>query len=248
MAQQHDGHLTTEQFSALLDKQLSPQEQVDATAHLSTCQQCQSVLVDLRQTVALLRALPQPELPRSFVLTGREGVDRRSASVAESSYVTPIAGRSVRRDAPVTAIARTGGHAWQSSFRRSTRVLSTLAAVLGMIFLISGLLTSVTHGGATSTAAVPATQSAPAAATTQGQAPSVAAPVGTPTRDQRGVTTHPPAPTPVSTATPTFTNDQNGSILLLLSMPMGRAMVGLILLMLGILGVVFTRRRRARAP
>src|SRR5215469_2615502 len=68
VAQQSGEHLTIEQLSAILDKQLSPQEWAVCRAHLSTCQQCQGMLADLRQTSALLHALPQPELPRSFVL------------------------------------------------------------------------------------------------------------------------------------------------------------------------------------
>ncbi len=62
-------HLTTEQLSALLDKEASAEEQAQWEAHLSTCPQCQRALTALRQTVAMLHALPQPTLPRSFVLS-----------------------------------------------------------------------------------------------------------------------------------------------------------------------------------
>ncbi|HLX39760.1 MAG TPA: zf-HC2 domain-containing protein, partial [Ktedonobacteraceae bacterium] len=68
MAQHNDRHLTTEQLSAFIDKQLAAEEQAACTAHLQTCQQCQQALAALRQTVMLLKALPQPALPRSFVL------------------------------------------------------------------------------------------------------------------------------------------------------------------------------------
>src|SRR5579864_8265860 len=61
-------HLTTEQLSAFLDKQLTPQEQAFFDAHLQSCQRCQHVLAELRGTVALLHAMPQPPLPRSFTL------------------------------------------------------------------------------------------------------------------------------------------------------------------------------------
>src|SRR6266568_3115535 len=61
-------HLTTEELSAFLDEQLSSQERTTIEAHLQTCERCQHELASLRQTVALLRALPQPALPRSFVL------------------------------------------------------------------------------------------------------------------------------------------------------------------------------------
>ena len=62
------GHLTTEQLSASLDKQLTPQEQAFFDAHLHTCVRCQHALTELRRTVALLHAMPQPVLPRSFTL------------------------------------------------------------------------------------------------------------------------------------------------------------------------------------
>lgn len=238
MGQQHDGHLTTEQLSALLDKQLSPQEQFDCAAHLRTCQQCQNLADDLRQTVALLQALPQPELPRSFVLTA-------------PATVTPISERSIRRDTPAIASVRARSHSSQSYLQRSTRVLSAIAAVVGIIFIISSILANITHGGATSTAAMPSSQPAPV--TTAGQAPNAAAPMHTP-GGTGGVATPSPSPTSSNAGTPTpntqFTNERNGSILLLLSMPMGRAIVGLILLILGILGVVYPllrggKRRRA---
>ena len=70
MAQLHDEHLTIEQLSAAFDKQLSPQEQAVFDAHISTCQQCQNNLADLRLTAALLRAMPEEAVPRSFVLPG----------------------------------------------------------------------------------------------------------------------------------------------------------------------------------
>ncbi len=71
MAQLHDEHLTTEQLSAFFDKQLSAGEQTVFDAHLSTCQQCQQNLSDMRLTIALLRAIPEEEVPRSFVLPSR---------------------------------------------------------------------------------------------------------------------------------------------------------------------------------
>ena len=61
-------HLTTEQLSAFLDKQLTPQEQAFFDAHMQSCSRCQNALGELRRTVVLLHALPQPSLPRSFTL------------------------------------------------------------------------------------------------------------------------------------------------------------------------------------
>ena len=67
MAKQ-DRHPTIEQLSAYLDGQLSSGELSECDTHVETCQQCQQMLAELRETVALLHALPQPTLPRSFTL------------------------------------------------------------------------------------------------------------------------------------------------------------------------------------
>ena len=71
MAKQEQ-HLTTARLSALIDGQLSPEEQTQSETHLQSCPVCQQQLAELRQTVALLHALPQPPLPRSFVLPTAE--------------------------------------------------------------------------------------------------------------------------------------------------------------------------------
>src|SRR5438270_13480242 len=79
---EHPGHLTTEQLSAFLDKQLTLQEQAFFDAHLQVCSQCQQALAELRRTVVLLRAMPRIDVPRSFTLpTVIRPVPLRSASV-----------------------------------------------------------------------------------------------------------------------------------------------------------------------
>lgn len=57
-----------ELLSAHLDGALEPKDAAALQAHLSTCSDCQHELAALRQTRALLRALPTPALPRSFAL------------------------------------------------------------------------------------------------------------------------------------------------------------------------------------
>ncbi|GAC1624569.1 MAG: hypothetical protein NVS4B7_15260 [Ktedonobacteraceae bacterium] len=91
MAKYNEGHLTTEQLSAFLDQQLSPQEQVICKLHLQTCEHCQSTLATLQQTVALLKALPAPSLPRSFVLPAdvtylQEQADERQSPPATTNH------------------------------------------------------------------------------------------------------------------------------------------------------------------
>lgn len=60
------GHLTTEQLSASLDGQLSEREARLVEAHLADCSACQRELAELRQTVALLQAIPAAIPRRSF--------------------------------------------------------------------------------------------------------------------------------------------------------------------------------------
>lgn len=134
----HHSHLTTEQFSTLLDQQLSAQEQTLCQRHLTTCDSCQHQLAELQQTVLLVRALPRAPLPRSFVL--------------------PI-------EATIQNTARTGPHATTPQIARlahnrililpryvytTTRIASTLVAVLGLFFILSGLLTIVSPNAGTS--------------------------------------------------------------------------------------------------
>lgn len=57
-----------ESLSAYLDDELSASDMAEMRAHLATCAECQRELAALRQTRALLRALPTPALPRSFTL------------------------------------------------------------------------------------------------------------------------------------------------------------------------------------
>lgn len=57
-----------ERLSAYLDGELSAEERANLEAHLSGCAECARELAALRQTKALLGALPAPALPRSFSL------------------------------------------------------------------------------------------------------------------------------------------------------------------------------------
>ena len=241
-------HLTIEQLSAYIDKQLSLQEQAESDAHMQRCRQCQNLLADLRQTVSLLHALPQPELPRSFVLSAR------TLSVFEG-----------RRPAPVTPVTRSQGRSWQNYLRSSTRVISTIAAVLGVIFIMSSLLLSLPRGTVTSSGSA-ATTSAPAFSSTTSH-PAVPAPTsanadgqghnpqGTATSNQAN-TAPAVGPTPVErkppTPMPTPANSQQAvtqpppvPAIIDVSMPQGRLGVGVILFILGGVGV-FTTRRRGR--
>ena len=254
MAEQNDRHLTTEQLSALLDQQLSPEEQATYDAHLQTCQQCQRALADLRQTVALLRALPQPALPRSFVLpVGTTLAPERP--MRQLSTATPIPQRRQRL--------------WQYYAQRSVRAVSTLAAVLGLIFILSGVLPALPHyatsgGGAIAPASAPSNASSqkhsPGTTGSSGATPPVS---GAPTCDRTKTGSCPPSgvgtqaarvgpATPIPSPSPTTTQHQEQSTgqtqtappILDLRTPGGRQGTGAILFVLGILGFVLARRRR----
>ena len=237
MAQIQDEHLTTEQLSAAFDKQLSPQEQVVFDAHIFTCQQCQNKLSDLRLTATLLHALPQEEVPRSFVLP-------------DSISIVPD--KTIRKDTTFTSIPQR--HRTQKSvLRRSIRVISTLAAVLALCFIISGILPLLySSGGNSATTA--------SSGSTFGEANTVHPAVTTPgVRQPNGVlpatssptaTAHSPSPTGTGTTKSSpqpLVNPGQSSIFLPaidLSQPVVRLEIGVLALAVSIIILIVTRRRR----
>ena len=237
MAQIHDEHLTTEQLSASFDMQLSPQEQAVFDAHISTCQQCQNKLSDLRLTTALLHALPEEEVPHSFVLP-------------DSISIVPD--QTIREGAPFTPIPQR--HRTQKSIlRRSIRVISTLAAVLALCFIISGILPLLYPGGGSSSSTSSSTSTfgqegtVHSTVTTPGvQKPSNALPATTPPTE----TAHSLSPnstgTTKSSSHPLVNPGQSPTILpaIDLSQPVVRLGIGVLVLAVSIIGLIATRRRR----
>ncbi|GCE05712.1 anti-sigma factor family protein [Dictyobacter aurantiacus] len=148
-----DRHLTTEELSALLDDQLSTGEPEEAIyrAHLRACEQCQSEFADLRQTVQLLRSLPAPKLPRSFVLPADISwevpeIDETAAAPQQEVAATPT---------PISLPARLQQRAARdASARRSwhpaLRLVSSLVAVVGICFMLSTLQLPLSGGGGAS--------------------------------------------------------------------------------------------------
>ncbi len=65
-----------ELLSAHLDGALEQKDDATLQAHVATCADCQHELAALRQTRALVRALPSPALPRSFTLSDTPEVRR----------------------------------------------------------------------------------------------------------------------------------------------------------------------------
>lgn len=240
MAQLHDKHLTTEQLSAFFDKQLSPGEQAVFDAHMSTCQQCQRNLADLRLTIALLRSMPEEEVPRSFVLP---------------SALAPFPEQTIRQGTTFRPVANKQPVRF-NTLRRSIRVVSALAAVLALMFIISGLLPPL-HFGANESATTAAPTSSFGSANTTHTAVStpnvqdthLARPqAGAATTTPKAGATQTPGPTATATAkaravTPT---DQGPTVspVIDFSQPLVRLSLGVLLLALGIIGLVVTRRRR----
>ncbi len=64
-------HLSDETLSTLVDGQLAAAERSAAQAHLAACAACAQRLAELEAVVRLLRALPEVEPPREFVLGRR---------------------------------------------------------------------------------------------------------------------------------------------------------------------------------
>jgi anti-sigma factor RsiW len=242
VAQIHDEHLTTEQLSASLDKQLSPLEQAVFDAHISTCQQCQNKLSDLRLTAALLQALPEAEVPRSFALP---------------ASISTVPDRTNRQDAPVTPI-QSRKQRQPSALRRSIRIVSTLAAVLALCFIISGIVPLIYSGAGNSASTASSSGTFGPEKTTRPSVPAsgveqpnrVIPPVGSAATAPPTQSAHSLSPTGTATAPSSSENasnpGQSPTILPVidLSQPFVRLGIGILVLALSILILIVTRRRR----
>ncbi len=231
-------HPTTEQLSAFLDKQLTSQERAFFDAHLQSCPRCQGVLGELHRTVALLHAMPQPQLPRSFTLP---------AAISH------------------TQVARPARRGQRYTLQGSVRAISALAAAIAVIIILSGLgpLTGVhfmsngtissssapVAGSSNGTGHSPATRpNATVSSQTRDGTPDVA---GTPILGSHQTGT-PATATPTSAATAKSagtlkggpTNSPTLPSFLDVSQAAGRLTLGALLLLLSIAGIVATRRRR----
>ena len=229
MAKQEQ-HLTTARLSAYIDGQLSPEEQRQSETHLQSCAVCQQQLAELRQTVALLHALPQPPLPRSFVLP-----------TAEPAIASLQGIRSVRPLAPIPPLPRRNG--WPTYVTGAVRVASTLAALIGIVFLLSGLFgTVIPVGSSTATSG---------ATTTSGNGPSKTTPQNKP--NFTGTTFQGATPSPTSTKGPSVTSPNGHTTPVVQQNPLQafldvrlvaiRAILGTILLVLGVIGFIVLARR-----
>lgn len=163
-----------ERLSAYLDGELAPAERAELDAHLRDCEQCQRELAALRQTRALLQALPAPAIPRDFSLPEQPVVAAR------------------RRAAPIWA--------------RPAQVIGTIAAMIGLAFLIATALPNLPHGVAGSATSASG-GSAAYNSTLPGTSP--AAPTASPVTATPGGEQSADAATPHATASnTTFANEK----------------------------------------
>lgn len=203
--------------------------------HLRTCQQCQQALADLRQTVALLHALPQLEIPRSFALPARIAVVQEQPT-PRTPLVTPISQRN---------------RAKQHTLQRTFRVMSSLAAVIGLIFILSSFVTTLPQRGASTTASSGSSSAVAPKATTHSSTPhqQPATATGTQPEGVGSPSARPQTPTPTPSQgvkAPTRSTSPPGQpapAVFDLSTPSSHLVIGSVLLVLAILGFALTRRR-----
>jgi anti-sigma factor RsiW len=182
--QEHDWNRQREQLSALLDDELTEHERAALEAHLSTCAQCRAELTSLRRARALVRALPQPTLPRTFALplaTTPAQETPQQALPAARPAASPERRSSSASPARLTTRRRQ---------MRTLQWISTIAAVLGIVLLLPGAFSSLALRGETTANSAYSNQ----APVTSGQG---SAALPSPTRTEM---THPSSDTPAPTA------------------------------------------------
>lgn len=138
-----DWDLQRERLSAYLDDELDAAEREPLERHLAQCEQCRMALAELRQTRALLRALPPPALPRSFALP----------------IETPANVRSIAQ--PPTTAARTRARSATAS--RLAQRVGSLAAAVGIVLLLGSWIVGLHGGTSGASSASKASQGAAAA-------------------------------------------------------------------------------------
>ena len=110
-------------LSASLDDALDEEERAALAHHLEDCAACRAQLAELRRVRELLRALPQPALPRSFLLP-EEAVASVPRAVAGAASPPSRLGRGEPpRPAPL-------------QWARVVQSIGTIAAVLGLTLLL----------------------------------------------------------------------------------------------------------------
>ncbi|HEV8191926.1 MAG TPA: zf-HC2 domain-containing protein, partial [Ktedonobacterales bacterium] len=129
-----------ERLSAYLDDMLDAEERTRLEAHIARCERCQQQLAELRRVRALMHALPQPALPRSFLLP----VVVAPAPATSASPASPVRLRSTLRRQQAARMAR------------AAQWLGTIAALLGLALLVSTAVLGTRGGTEATPSAAPA--------------------------------------------------------------------------------------------
>jgi anti-sigma factor RsiW len=82
-------HPTDEQLNAMLDDALEASDRAEVERHVDECATCQTHLTELRGVTAMLRALPEPRLRRSFQLGPEHQRSNDSIWTRLSSWLLP---------------------------------------------------------------------------------------------------------------------------------------------------------------
>lgn len=223
----HDeGHLTTEEISAYLDGELTSSEQDRLTQHLRSCSSCEQELHELRQTITLLKALPRPALPRTFTLT---------SDFSRLPDTPPLYTQDAEaEDKEEIATPIPHSHSRRSTHTRNgLRILSALAAIIGLFLLGSALLplTPSYTDTATSTGYI-----SKSAEVSPQHTPNVY--LGTPDIESPHITNKPTQTQPMPD---TYTNHWSILLFFDLHTELGRLALGLVLLLLGVIGLLVFR-------
>lgn len=242
MAKQ-DRHLTTEQLSALLENTLSTQERTSYKAHLQACAQCQHTLAELRQTVTFLHALPEPALPRSFVLSPAMLAEANQQRHRTANPVLPF-------PAPETRKRNKPGYIYNTM-----RFVSTIAALLGIVILVASLFSVLPRAGSSTTASSSSAGSSAPMASPNNKGQALPSSTNNATHDNGSTPSVAGGQTPHIAQTPpsvssAHTNDGQTqpsspamqTLVPNLNTPSGFALLGIILLAFGILGLLVLRR------
>ena len=225
----NDRHLTTEQLSDFIDNRITVAERSQVEDHLQCCARCQEELTNLRQVVMMIHALPRPALSRSFALP---------ADTKATLPTSITASGRVERTAVVPRRV--------SALRTTTRGISTLAAVLGLALLLSGLPGLLGgHGGAT-----PTSGSANSASSPPGSqlSPRHIQPLVPDMSTGATATSHQGQPHIIPPSGHIVTPSPQIPPVLDLSQPLGRVVLGGILLAIGLVGALILWRRRYSLP
>ena len=254
-----DRHLTTEQLSALLDNQLSPDEAEESyQAHLQTCEQCQQELDELRQTVRLLRALPQPPLPRSFTLPANfASVATASAtdtSAQKDALPNSVKPEEIRRVGSLTLVP-----VRRKRLRTTMRLVSGLVAAIGIFCVLLSFSRASMLSGTTATSSSGVSQQKSSSVTGQGagRVPRTPTSVGTPYAVQNPASTPHVVQGPTTTV-PTQPSDvpqgsgetpsviQSTFTFFDIGTAIGIFRLGILLLVLGLFGFFLFKQRETR--